>query len=147
MRDRAWLEVQLDHVLVHHYPELEIINEIEIKWGPRARSRFGSIRLTEEGVSRILINGVFRDERVPLELIWATIGHELAHYAHGFCSKHPQKYPHPHRGDVVGREMAGRGMGEILKLQKRWAKEEWPSLAPTRAYRRRRRARAVFFRF
>lgn len=144
MRDQAWLDSQLDHVLLHHYPELELINPVEVRWGRAASTRFGSIRLVDE-VSRIIVNGAFRDPQIPREMVWATIGHELAHYAHGFCSGHPQKYAHPHRGRVVDQEMIERGMGEILAFQKRWAKEEWPGLAPRPA--RRRRSRAVFYRF
>lgn len=145
MRDAAWLEAQLDHVLLHHYPELELVNEIRVRWGRAARGRFGSIRLID-GVSQIIVNGAFREEAVPVEMVHSTIGHELAHYAHGFCSAHPQRYAHPHRGSVVDREMTSRGMGEILKFQKRWAQEEWPALAP-KPVRRRRRSRAIFYRF
>lgn len=145
MRDAAWLEAQLDHVLLHHYPELELVNEIRIKWGRAARGRFGSIRLVDD-VSQIIVNGAFKGPEIPRDMVRSTIGHELAHYAHGFCSEHPQKYAHPHRGQVVDKEMIDRGMGKILAFQKHWAKEEWPALAP-KPIRRRRRSRAVFYRF
>lgn len=145
MRDAIWLEEALDYVLLHHYPELELVNPVEVRWGRAASTRFGSIRLVG-GVSRIIINGAFKDPQIPREMVWATIGHELAHYAHGFCSTHPQKHAHPHRGGVVDAEMTSRGMWEILTFQKRWAKEEWPSLAPKPA-RRRWRSRVVFYRF
>ena len=139
LRDNDWLEGELEGLLRGSFSDIEIINPILIKFGRRARTRFGSIRLLSGGESSIQINGVFKDPEVPAEVARVTIAHELAHYAHGFSSKHEQAHDHPHRGGVVDRELAQRGLGTELKLQKRWIKETWPKMAPKPVRRRRRK--------
>lgn len=134
-------------------------NSIEIAFGRRAKRRFGSIRMDgglrarrENRASRITINGVFRDERIPEEIIRATIAHELCHYAHGFCSPLPQKYKHPHQGSVVHRELKGRGLHHLHEYEKIWSKNNWPKIVAQefprvargrRPVRRSRKASAV----
>lgn len=137
-RDDHWLEVELRSIWRGHFSDVVEANPVGIGWGRRARSRFGSIRLMKDGSSRILINGAFRSRRVPVAVVRATIAHELVHYAHGFSSKHPQLYRHPHHGGIVDRELVARGLGEVLDLQKSWTKEEWEQIAPPRQPRRHR---------
>jgi hypothetical protein len=142
MRDNDWLEGELEGLLRGPFADVEIVNPILIKFGRKARTRFGSIRLLPSGESSIQINGVFRDHKVPAEVVQATIAHELAHYAHGFSSGHEQAHDHPHQGGVVDRELRSRGLGKLVTFQKRWAKETWPQVAPKpRASSRRRRIR------
>ena len=53
------------------------------------------------------------------------IAHELTHYAHGFGSHHPRRYRHPHRGNVVQRELNKRGLGAELRFYTEWTNEVW----------------------
>jgi hypothetical protein len=143
VRDGAWLERELERLLQGPFLDVEIVNPIVVKWGRRARGRFGSIAL-RDGVSVIIINGAFREPGIPAEIVRATLAHELAHYAHGFSSEHRQAHPHPHRGGVVDRELGARGLGELAGLHKRWAREEWPRIAPLSQRRTRRRIRDFY---
>lgn len=126
------------------FPDLVAANEVVIRYGQRARTRLGSIRMSRDGtVSTILINRLFQLEVVPLEVVDATIAHELTHYLHGFSSPLEQKFSTPHAGGVVTRELEQRGFGSAVELQKKWLKAQWPLLvrehAPERLKRRVRR--------
>jgi hypothetical protein len=92
-------------------------------------------------ISTILINRLFQLEIVPVEVVDATIAHELTHYLHGFSSPLEQKFSTPHAGGVVTKELKKRGFESALELQKKWLKVQWPLLvrehAPERLKRRR----------
>jgi hypothetical protein len=60
-------------------------------------------------ISTILINRLFQLEIVPVEVVDATIAHELTHYLHGFSSPLEQKFSTPHAGGVVTKELKKRG--------------------------------------
>jgi hypothetical protein len=77
-------------------------------------------------VSKILINRLFQNVEVPLEVIDLTMAHELVHYLHGFSSPFEQKFYSPHAGGVVDRELKERGFSRELAFQKRWTKTHWP---------------------
>ncbi len=111
-----------------------------IRFGQHARTRLGSIRQSRNSQyslgpgpqvlnpSIITITGYFTDEIVPEYVIDLVIAHELCHYAHGFCSPHPQLYKNPHEGKIIDKELYGRGFGENIKKQKAWLKTEWPAI-------------------
>lgn len=145
MRNDQWLEDRLDLIWNKHFFDIEKKNPILIHFGKKAKTRLGSIRLArsmEQGVRSIEINppgslhpapnslititGYFRDEIVPEYVVDLVIAHELCHYAHGFCSSHPQLYKNPHQGKVIDKELYKRGFGEKIKEQKAWLKESWP---------------------
>lgn len=143
MRNDTWLQSKLDYFLTDYFSDLELPNDLKIKFGRRAKRRFGSIKMTrDKKVSQITINGVFRDPKIPEDIILATIAHELCHYVHGFSSPLKQKYRHPHRGGVIPRELQKRGLFEFYRFEKTWTKQNWPkilksSFPKTRTVRRR----------
>jgi hypothetical protein len=158
-RDNDWLIDRLAEIWYRHFSDVTQLNEIIIVFGRKSRTRLGSIgmpgwqdqtkRLTYAGHKRvatgtsvITITGYFADPRVPSYVVDATIGHELVHYAHGFHSPHPQRYQHPHQGNIVNQELEQRGMAPILKEQQQWLKQEWRTIiGPTIKRKRRRRVR------
>lgn len=138
MRSDAWLREQLDSLLKGPFADLEILNTLEVKFGRKAARRFGSILMTrDQRVSRITINGHFREETVPEAVVQATLAHELSHYAHGFSSPHPKKYSSPHAGGVILREFKKRGLELLHHYEKEWSKNHWL------AFLQERRARSV----
>lgn len=160
-RNDEWLAERLATIWYRHFPDIAQPNEVIINFGRKSRTRLGSIGMTgwqplgsraaynsrhrEIGVSVITITGYFKDERVPEYVVDATIGHELVHYAHGFHSPHPQLYEHPHKDGVVDKEMKRRGLGDILKQQKVWLRQEWKNIiGPVKRRVRRRRVRLSF---
>lgn len=135
MRNNEWLENRMEFVQRKHFADINILNTLTIRFGRRAKTRLGSIKkvypksliekLAGKFETEILITGYFRDEKVPKYVIDATIGHELCHYAHGFSSPLPQLANHPHRGGIVSKELAKRGLGALEKKQKIWIKKNW----------------------
>lgn len=110
-----------------YFHDIPRANDVVIQFGRRAQARLGSIVREPRGAKRsiVTITGYFRDRNVPDFVVDTVIGHELAHYAHGFSSPHRQLYRHPHEGAVVSKELRARGMGEALRLQKKWLKLHW----------------------
>jgi len=144
MRDNLWLIAKLDQIWKKYFSDIERKNQIYIKFGQRACRRLGSIRQInpkdKNSATKILITGYFMDERVPEEMIGATIAHEIVHYAHGFCSPLPKLSRYPHQGGIVDNELRRRGLCEILDFQKKWLKSDWPKIIGTSPTRQRRRA-------
>ncbi len=132
MRDSVWLKAQLLGLLESAYADLPRPNPIQIVFGRAARGRFGSIRLVQ-GVSVITINGHFRNEAVPEQVVQATIAHELAHYAHGFSSLLPRKYAHPHEGGVIDLEFRKRGLHLLGAFERTWTRSHWRDFLRTQA--------------
>lgn len=147
-RNDLWLKKQLEDLWKKHFPDIEQENEVFIKFGRPARTRLGSIRLTrDKQKSIILINGLFKDFFVPIEVIQAVISHELTHYAQGFSSPLPKLAKYPHQGSLVDREMKFRGLADLVKFQKKWVKAHWFDFVDKRVPRRirsRRRRRSWF---
>lgn len=139
MRNDAWLHEQLDRLLKGPFSDLEIANRLELHWGRRAGRRFGSIAMGRDKVSRITINGHFKDEEIPEAIVQATLAHELSHYAHGFSSPLPKKYKSPHAGGVILREFKKRDLEMLYHYEKQWSKTHWGEYLrqhlPPRAYR------------
>ena len=139
-RDDHWLLSRLDQLWSNHFPDVDQKNKVFIKFGRVAKYRFGSIRLDpKKDASLILINGMFRDEKVPTEVVDHTIAHELVHYTHGFSSPHKKQYSHPHKGGVIDKEMLTRGLGDLIQSYKSWLKNYRKNLKPVARKRRVRR--------
>lgn len=126
-RNQRWLEQMLDYVWSNHFSDVEKVNEVRIKYGRKAKRRLGSIGLdrNDPTISVITINPIYMDEEIPQHVIISTIVHEMTHYAHGFNSLHEQKQRHPHRGGVIRKEFAERGLEEMYVKQKEWLDENW----------------------
>lgn len=128
IRTNQWLYEQFEWLWNTAFSDVDRVNPIEVRFGPKSFTRFGSIRLSQ-GTSRILINGFFKDPQVPREVIIAVLAHELAHYAHGFSSLLPQKYRYPHKGGVVTQELYARQLGNFYEFEQKWRKSVWPNFA------------------
>jgi hypothetical protein len=107
-----------------HFADVARGYPIVTRFSTRAQYRFGSIA-ARSGRTIILINRLFANAFVPEYVVDATLGHELAHYAHGFGSGLPQLYADAHRGGVVDRELERRGLGEISERAEAWRKQHW----------------------
>ena len=154
MRENDFLQERLDVLLKNNFADVERPNEIEIAFGRRAKRRFGSIKmdrptlLKKNPASIITINGLFRDEKIPAQIIEATIAHELCHYAHGFSSPLPKKYEKPHQGGVIKREMKKRDLVFLYDYEQLWTKQNWvkilgESFPQTRRVRRRKQPKTL----
>lgn len=128
MRDNKWLKNRFEILWQKHYPDIAIINTVFVRFGRNNRTRLGSIkfgRRKDNPNTYITLNGYFRDQKIPEYVIDATLTHEMTHYAHGFYSLHSRAHRYPHQGGVVRKEMVDRGLDNVLKLSKRWLKENW----------------------
>lgn len=129
MRTALWLEDQLKALLTGPFSDMEVPNRLEVHWGRRAQRRFGSIKMRrDKKVSEITINGLFREESIPEQIIQATLAHELSHYVHGFSSPLPRKYKSPHAGGIIEREFKKRGLSLLSAYEKQWTKNHWPQV-------------------
>lgn len=115
--------------------DIPIPAQLLVAFGCNATTRLGSIspiKKIKGGIlgrrhigTKITITGFFRNEIIPEYVVDAVLAHEICHYAHGFFSEMPKKHRLPHRGGVVEKELAERGLGETLARQKRWIKNNW----------------------
>ncbi len=127
-RDHNWLKNRLETIWQRHFPDVPIVNNVFVKFGQKAMTRLGSIKFGRRKVEPstiITINGHFKNPEIPEFVVDAVLAHELTHYYHGFCSPHEQNYRHPHQGGVVKQEMVDRDLEGLLKLEKKWIKENW----------------------
>lgn len=123
IRDNNWLLSRLDSLWSEYFADVPQTNKVFIRFGRYAKYRLGSIRLNRQTkASYIIITAMFKDEKVPAEVVDHTIGHELVHYAHGFSSSNPRLHKYPHAGGVVRKEMAERGMEYLHQSYKQWVK-------------------------
>ena len=138
LRDNSWLEERLRMIWGRYFTDVEQGNEVTIAFGRKAHARLGSIFREPSGKKQsiITITGYFRDRNVPDFVVDTVIAHELAHYAHGFSSPHPQLYNHPHEGGVITKELGTRGMGEALRLQRKWLRLHWRNFVVAQRARR-----------
>lgn len=124
MRDNIWLLSRLDHIWFNFFSDIKQTNPVFIKFGRHSKYRLGSIKLDKKsGKSYITITAMFKDPKIPQEVIDHTIAHELTHYAHGFSSKRTRMHKYPHAGGVVKREMSDRGMVHLYASYRNWVKE------------------------
>lgn len=125
-RDNAWLADRLADLQRRHFADVKPVNLVQVRFGRVTKTRLGSIstrRLKgKEPITLITMNGLFRNEEVPAEVIDAVLGHEFTHYAHGWHSPLPKLYAHPHRGGIVDKELIARGLGPALQQQQIWVK-------------------------
>ncbi len=128
-RDNAWLLSRLDAIWSEYFPDVPQTNKVFIKFGRHAKYRLGSIRLDRRTKSSfITITAMFKNLKIPSEVVDHTIGHELVHYAHGFSSTNPRLHRYPHAGGLVEMEMKKRGMYNYHDAYKKWIKEYKQSL-------------------
>ena len=142
MRDNSYLENLLYTIWDEHFADVPRQNLVLIKFGKHSKRQLGSISLLKDrvsikryigerddidikNISVIRITRYFAYPDIPEFLLVSTIAHELCHYVHGFNSPLPKKYPHPHRGGVVNKELKTRGLYDITKESKKWLKENW----------------------
>ncbi|MBI2463873.1 hypothetical protein HYV57_02870 [Candidatus Peregrinibacteria bacterium] len=125
LRDNAWLMTEFETLWKQYFSDIERKNPVMAAFGRPARVRLGSIRLTRKKVSKIIMNGHFRDPSIPNEVVQAILAHEMTHYAQGFGSQLEKKAKFPHRCALVDKELIRRGFGETLSIQKKWTKNHW----------------------
>lgn len=128
-RDDNWLLFRLDHLWSNNFADIAQVNPVFIRFGRYSRFRLGSIRFERTTKhSYITITSMFRDEKIPIEVVDHTIAHELCHYAHGFSSPNPRLHKYPHHGGVIKQELKMRGLDHLVKAYKRWLKRYRKSL-------------------
>ena len=121
LRDNKWLLYRLDTLWSKHFSDISQVNPLFVRFGRYSKFRLGSIRLDKKtDKSFITITGMFKNMRIPQEVIDHTLAHELVHYTHGFSSKRTRLHKYPHAGGVVNKEMRSRGMGYLLAAYKEW---------------------------
>ncbi|MBU4502747.1 MAG: hypothetical protein KKA79_09185 [Nanoarchaeota archaeon] len=142
MRDDDWLAERLSQIWQLLFPDLERKNNVVVRFKGRWKNKFGHIKRMKNKDTEIVINGLFKSEKVPEYIVDTTIAHELVHYSHGFHSPFPQKYKYPHSGGVVNRELRKRGFGHMMGRERDFVKRQWPrifkELCPDKLQRRRR---------
>src|SRR3989344_1301559 len=126
MRDDTWLQTRFDQIWNLFFPDVEKKN-VFVRWKGRWKNKFGHIKKTN-GRTEIAINSLFRDPRVPEDIIKLTMAHEIVHYMHGFHSHLPRQHSHPNAHGVVDRELINKGFGYAMKNEKKWVKEVWWNL-------------------
>lgn len=123
-RNNFWLKSRFENIWSRYFSDVPKTNNVTIKFGRYAKLRLGSIKLDGKNKNSIItITGMFKEGKIPLNVVDCTIAHELTHYSHGFSSPHPRMHKYPHEGGVVKREMQSRGMGRLLMAYKEWIKE------------------------
>ncbi len=123
VRDNVWLKQRLELLWANYFKDIQFVNPIFIKFGRNSRFRLGSIRLDRRTkTSQIKITAIFKDQKIPQEVVDHTIAHELIHYTHGFSSKRIRLHKYPHAGGIVRKEMRGRGMEYLYIAYRNWVK-------------------------
>jgi hypothetical protein len=123
-RDDVWLLTRLNHLWDVYFDNVSQDNPVFIRFGRYSRFRLGSIRLERTTKkSYITITGMFKDPRIPTEVVDHTIAHELCHYTHGFSSTKPRLHKYPHHGGVIKKELESRGMHKLVKAYLIWLSE------------------------
>lgn len=146
MRDDKYLENMLYELWDNHFCDVPRKNLVVIKFGKYSKRQLGSIKLARQGtkikglmkkkkdeldaqdvksVTVITITRYFQHDIIPEFVVRATIAHELCHYTHGFQSPLEKKFDHPHRGNVIKKELAKRDLLEEQEEADRWLKEHW----------------------
>ena len=123
IRDDIWLLTRLDFIWSNYFPDVAQINKVFIKFGRFSRIRLGSIKMDKHSKnSYITITSMFKDEKIPVEVVDHTVAHELCHYAHGFSSPKPKLHKFPHHGGVIKKELKSRGLYNLVKAHVEWIK-------------------------
>ena len=66
---------------------------------------------------------MFKDEKIPVEVVDHTIAHELCHYAHGFSSPKTRLHKYPHHGGIIKKELEARNLHQLVKAYRLWLKQ------------------------
>ncbi len=144
MRNDLWLTNRLIYIWKTHFSDIEDGNEIKVRFGRHNRTRLGSIAIREKDkenrrilknklkylephqvVSIITINGYFQNPDIPEKIVDAILAHEFCHFVYGFNSMRKRNHRYPHAGGIIDKELTRRGLGEDIKFQKKWIKENW----------------------
>lgn len=138
VRTNNFLEKLLTAIWADFFYDVPRLNQVIIKFGPRAKKRLGSIRrinLCDRGFDTlILINGYFRNNEIPEYVISATIAHEICHYLHGFSSPLPKLSKYPHKGGLVEIELKHRNLSRLLEKEKKWLNKNWLNFIDSQWY-------------
>lgn len=133
-RDNRWLGEHLAQVWDRHFPDTPCRNPVDIAFAKRWKARLGLITLCEQShVSKIRLNSLLSHPDVPECITTITVAHELVHYSHGFGSSLPRLYEHPHRGNLVERELLARGLGRLYEEYLDWIDLNWDQFYHTLA--------------
>lgn len=177
LRNNQWLKEKFIYLWKRYFSDIDIKNNIIIKFGRPTKTRLGSIKpgiksefgrqkwvasatptfcrgkahifcqQTRDKYSIITINGHFQNSEIPEFVVEAVIAHEFMHYAHGFASPHQQAFRHPHQGGVVTWDLKERGLGDIVKLEKSWIKKNWKEYLKDHGCLKPRIRRKRYFKF
>lgn len=138
IRTNHWLAEQLRMVHQQFFTDIPVPNTLLVRFGRVTKTRLGSItsrprplkgdRTARPVKSIITINGLLREQRVPIEIIHAVLGHEFVHYTHGFHSPLPQLYRLPHQSGIVDAELKKRGLQKLLAAETAWTKQHFVKL-------------------
>ncbi|MEX0934458.1 MAG: hypothetical protein WDZ42_01525 [Candidatus Saccharimonadales bacterium] len=129
LRTDKWLENLFQDTYNLYFSDVKKKNPIKVEFGRRAKRRLGSINIrpSNSSLSVIRVNGWFRHQCVPKNIVQSVIAHELCHYAHGFNSGSDKtQHKYPHAGGVMKSEFSERGLDKLYEYQCRWIKEQWP---------------------
>ncbi len=125
MRDNEWLSKRLSEIWEVFFSDVNKLNNVNIRFLGRWKNKFGHIKKLKNGSSEIVINGLFKDSKIPDYIVDLTIAHEIVHYFHGFNSPYPKRFEYPHKHSVVRKELISRGFKIPLKLERRFLKQDW----------------------
>jgi hypothetical protein len=143
-RDSTWLRGELESIWGRYFADVPRVNRIDIAFQRTWKRRLGVISMSSDReTTRIGINALLSLPEAPYCLTLVTVAHELVHYSHGFGSPLPQRYPHPHRGGVVTRELRQRGLATQLAEYSDWLHGYWWSFYARQQSRQRRARRSA----
>ena len=128
MRDDKWLSERLEEIWNIFFSDIKRLNEVKIRFIGKWKNKFGHIKKLKDGSTEIVINGFFKDEKIPDYIVDLTIAHEIVHYLHGFNSPYPKQFKYPHQGGIVRKELISRGFKIPLKLERRFLKQDWKEI-------------------
>lgn len=130
MRTNLFLVKRLNFLLRKYFPDaLSKKDKIIVRWGRRAKLRFGSIRYCyKSDCVNITINGKFRDKKYPQAIVDHTLAHELVHFVQGFPTPGPALHRYPHRGGVIDKELRERKLYHLVGFYKKWVRSYLKSL-------------------
>lgn len=122
-RGDVWLRSRLEFLWENYFSDIPLSNPVKISFGRFSKFRLGSIRLDPKSkISYITITSMFRDPKIPVEVVDQTIAHELCHYTHGFSSTREKKHAKPHSGGVIKKELSDRGLLFLFLAYQEWVK-------------------------
>lgn len=146
IRDNLYAESILYDLWEDHFEDVPRKNLVLVLFGRYSVRRLGSIKWVtgrtkvksllkskqdlhkvqdDPRVSVITLTKYFTHGEIPDQIVKMTVAHEMVHYAHGFHSPLPKLYEHPHRGNIVNKELIKRGLKNELEYSEVWLKDNW----------------------